>query len=308
MNQRTVSLLGAACLDVGLGEGNSAWHPVALVGQALALAYRPGANRLRPAEQMVAGTGALLLATAGAAGAGWLVERSARCLGRSGAVLLPVALKPMFSIRQLLAEAAGVGDELEAGRLGAARLRLRALVSRPAAELGPGQIASAAVESVAENLCDSVAAPLLAFAIGGLPAAAAYRTVNTADAMFGYRDRLEWLGKAAARSDDALNWLPSRFATAGLILAAVLLLGPAAGLRSLRTAWRDAGGTASPNAGWPMAAMAGALGRRLEKPGHHVLGAGYPEPDVADVRRAVRVAGLAAALCVLGSALLAGRA
>jgi adenosylcobinamide-phosphate synthase len=166
------------------------------------------------------------------------------------------------------------------------------------AGLDAGQCASAAIESLAENVADSVAAPLLAYAAFGLPGAAAYRVVNTADAMFGYRGETEWLGKAAARLDDLLNWVPSRLSALALTGAAVVL-GDARG--AWRTRRREARRTASPNAGHPMAAMAGALGRRLEKPGHHVLGDGLPEPGPADVRAAVRLAGAASTLLAVGA-------
>jgi adenosylcobinamide-phosphate synthase len=126
--------------------------------------------------------------------------------------------------------------------------------------------------------------------------------------MYGYRGELEWLGKPAARADDVLSWLPSRAAALALVLAALAVEGPAAARRAQAT-WRsDAGRTASPNAGRPMAAMAGALGRRLEKAGHYVLGAEFPEPGPADVRRAARLVEAAAALAGLAAAgLLAAR-
>jgi adenosylcobinamide-phosphate synthase len=119
--------------------------------------------------------------------------------------------------------------------------------------------------------------------------------------MYGYRGDLEWLGKAAARTDDALNWLPSRVTAAALAMAAAVVLGPAAG-RGALACWRSDGGrTASPNAGAPMAAMAGALRRRLEKVGHYVLGAEFPPPRAVDVRRAVHVIQTAAALAAVAA-------
>jgi adenosylcobinamide-phosphate synthase len=169
-------------------------------------------------------------------------------------------------------------------------------------------VASAAIESVAENLADSVAAPFLYYVAFGLPGAVVYRVVNTADAMYGYHGDLEWLGKAAARSDDMLSWLPSRMSALALVGAATLLCGPGAGRRAL-TCWREDGPlTESPNAGRPMAAMAGSLGRRLEKPGHYVLGNGFADPGPADVRTAVELAGIATTLIgLIAIAALLGR-
>jgi adenosylcobinamide-phosphate synthase len=198
--------------------------------------------------------------------------------------------------------ATGVAADLERGDLPAARAGAgRHLVSRPTDRLGAPHVASAAVESVAENLTDSVVGPLAVYAVLGLPGAAAYRAVNTADAMIGYRTgALEHFGKVAARLDDALNLVPARIAALALVAAAAGVGSPA---RAVAAAWRDAGRTASPNAGCTMAAMAGALGVTLEKPGHYRLGAG-PLPGAADVRRAVRVMGRAAALSALASLLV----
>ncbi|HLH69318.1 MAG TPA: CobD/CbiB family cobalamin biosynthesis protein [Candidatus Dormibacteraeota bacterium] len=295
--QRGLALLAAAGLDVAIGDRSlGGWHPVAIAGQMLAA----GHERLRPAHPVAqllggAGTLAAVALLAGKAGA-WL-EALAR--GRTRVIALASALKPTFAVRQLIAEALAVASALEAQDLIGARRRLRALVSRPTADLAPPLVASAAIESLAENLADSAIGPWLAFALGGLPAAAIYRVVNTADAMYGYHGELEWLGKSAAHLDDLLNWLPSRAAALALLAAAALDLGPRAARQGLRT-WRDdAARTESPNAGRPMAAMAGCLGRRLEKPGHYLLGERYPLPDASDLRRAARLTGLAAGLAVV---------
>ena len=177
-------------------------------------------------------------------------------------------------------------------------------MSRETRGLSAAEVTSATVESVAENFTDSVAAPLLAYAAGGLPAAWAYRALNTADAMWGYRDaRYERFGKVAARLDDAVNLVPAR-------LAAVALAGGAAvagenGSGAARLAWRDHRRTASPNAGWPMAAMAGALDVGLEKRGAYRLG-DAPLPDSVDaIPRAIRVFAAASALIVGATVTLA---
>ena len=137
-------------------------------------------------------------------------------------------------------------------------------------------------------------APLLAYAAFGLPGAVAYRAANTLDAMIGYRGRFEYLGKATARFDDLLNLIPSRL-TAGFLLAAggLVQANVRDGLRVLR---RDRGATASPNAGWPMAAMAGLLGVSLEKPGYYRLGDATKAVTAEDIDRAWRIVAIAAAL------------
>jgi adenosylcobinamide-phosphate synthase len=146
-------------------------------------------------------------------------------------------------------------------------------------------------------------APLCFFLLGGLPAAWAYRVVNTADAMLGYRQgELEYLGKTSARLDDLLNWIPARLAGLGIVAGA--WVAGESGRRAWRVMLRDRGRTLSPNAGWTIAAMAGALGIVLEKPGAYRLG-GDALPGVDAIDRALRVTMAASGLCVAGSLLAA---
>jgi adenosylcobinamide-phosphate synthase len=194
-------------------------------------------------------------------------------------------LKPMFAGRALLQASRRVEVALEAGDVTQARTELRSLVSRPTASLDAPLLAAATIESTAENLVDSWLAPLLAYSVFGLGGAYAYRAVNTADAMWGYRTpRYEQLGKASARLDDLLNFVPARLGA--LVLCAVA----GRGWRAAMTTWRrDGFKTASPNAGQTMACAAGALGVRLEKEGQYVLGAHSRLPAVRDIGRARRM-------------------
>jgi adenosylcobinamide-phosphate synthase len=196
---------------------------------------------------------------------------------------LGLCLKPLLAWRMLrtevLAVEAALGQSLAAGRE-----RLGWLVSRDVATLTEAQVRESAIESLAENLSDSVVAPLFWFALAGLPGAALYRFANTADAMWGYRTvrggrQWEWAGKWAARADDVLNWLPARLT--GCVLALW------AGGRVLRALPAQAGLTPSPNSGWPMAAMALALGVRLGKPGVYTLNAAGRQPVASDVGQAI---------------------
>jgi adenosylcobinamide-phosphate synthase len=227
-------------------------------------------------------------------------------LGRWGFVVEAVALSCCLSMRGLWRAAAGIATSLEAGDLADARAALSFhLVSRPTAELDGGEVAAAAVESVAENLTDSIVAPALMYLVFGLPGAALYRAVNTADAMIGYRDgALEHFGKLAARADDVLNFVPARVAALAIVLAA--LVTRAAPARAWRIAWRDHRRTASPNAGWTMAAMAGALGVRLVKRGAYTLGDG-PLPAPSDIRRSLAVMAAAAVIVLVPAALVVFR-
>jgi adenosylcobinamide-phosphate synthase len=226
-----------------------------------------------------------------------------------GLVLLPavaargleaLALKLTLSMRGLARATGSVGETLTRGDLPEAR-RLLAwhLVSRPTEDLDEPAVAAAAVESVAENASDSAVAPLLCYAVAGLPGALAYRFINTADAMLGYRDGpYGSLGKAPARLDDVLNWIPARL-TAGAMLLAAPLLGLSLGGAG-RVWHRDRAATASPNAGRPMSAAAGALGVELSKPGDYVLGSGLRAPAAGDVSRAIRLMYAGVLLLVAG--------
>jgi adenosylcobinamide-phosphate synthase len=168
--------------------------------------------------------------------------------------------------------------------LDAGRRRLAQLCSRDVSQLDTSAVRETAIESLAENLNDSLVAPLFWFAVAGLPGAWAWRAANTLDAMWGYRGRWEWAGKWAARADDALAWLPAR-------LCALLLWRPSFAPSTLR---REARRTPSPNGGWPMAALALRLGVRLGKPGVYLLNPGAPPPDGAALARALRLAERAA--------------
>jgi adenosylcobinamide-phosphate synthase len=281
-------------LDAALGDPPSALHPVAWLGRLLAA----GRRRLctgAPAALLVAGaslTGVVaVLAALGGAAVAALAARA----GWAEPVILGTALWLLLALRGLLAAAAEVGAPLARGDLQAARAALGwHLVSRPTHDLDAAHVASGAVESVAENLTDAYVGPVAFFLVFGLPGAALYRAVNTADAMLGYREgALEYFGKAAARLDDVLNLVPARLAALALVAAAAVAGANARG--AWTTLLRDRRRTASPNAGWTMSAIAGALDVTLEKPGAYRLGDGRA-PRPGDIARSVRIVATAAAL------------
>jgi adenosylcobinamide-phosphate synthase len=214
-------------------------------------------------------------------------------------IITGVLLKPMFAFRGLLKAGKEVQQALKDGDLANGR-RLVAwhLVSRDTSQLSSQQVASATIESLAENLTDSLLAPLMCFALGGLPLAWFYRFANTADAMIGYRTaEFEYFGKFAARLDDVLNWLPARLA--GLLVVV------SAGLCRLdsKMAWKTMvtqhSRTSSPNAGWTMAAAAGALRVRLEKVDTYRLDGGEALPETEDIQRSIRLVSAAVLLSFL---------
>ena len=197
---------------------------------------------------------------------------------------------------EVAAVEAALAQSLEAGRA-----RLAWLVSRDVTRLDAGEVRESAIETLAENLNDSVVAPLAWFALAGLPGAVLYRFANTADAMWGYRGAWEWAGKWAARADDLLSWPTAR-------LTAALLLRPAWRPRQWSRLAREAACTPSPNGGWPMGAMALRLDVRLRKPGVYALHAAGRSPEAADLVQALRLARSAARIWtgVLAGGLVAG--
>ena len=293
----------ALILDLILGDPPNCYHPVAWMGTAIAAAQRraPRQGRLVPLAY-----GALLVAGgAAAAGAvGCLLERAiSRLPGPWHWLAEAGLLKTTVALRGLASAAREVQQALETGDLPKSRhLVAWHLVSRDTSALTASQVAAATIESVAENTSDGIIGPLFYYALCGLPGALAYRFVNTADSMLGYRDPArEWLGKAPARLDDLVNLAPARITAALFILATALVNKNA--LTARRIWQRDARMTDSPNAGHPMSAMAGALGVELEKVGQYWLGAGGRPPAAKDIGGAVRLMRIATAL---GAVLLVG--
>jgi adenosylcobinamide-phosphate synthase len=277
----------AVAWDISLGEPPNAIHPVVGIGKVISLLERvaPKANRL---AQFVYGLlVALLLPAALATGAYFLAQWLKEVWIPLYVVVVAILLKTCFSIRGLQMSANDVRVSLEKNDAASISKDLTSLVSRDTAQLTLEQSASAAIESVAENTTDSFVAPWLYFAIFGLAGAVAYRVVNTLDAMIGYHGKYEYMGKASARLDDLLNLVPSRIAA--LTISAVSLLTRNNMIRSLKTLFKEGHHTESPNAGLTMAAMAGALGVKLEKAGHYVLGVGLNPPTPADITKSIRI-------------------
>jgi adenosylcobinamide-phosphate synthase len=279
MNLLLPLAMGVALLVDRLGEPPAWAHPVVGMGRYLGLFKL---TRLPPAVGFIAGAlawwvGAAVVAFIALWLEGWVLialqpwASPLRVIG--AAVLIGLLLKPLLAWALLADEALSVETAL-AESLDAGRARLSRLVSRDTSQLTATEVREAAIETLAENLNDSVIAPLFWFAIAGLPGAAVYRFANTADAMWGYRDEREWCGKWAARADDLLSWLPAR-------LTALVLMPP-----SLRALLREARRTPSPNSGWPMAAMALRLGVRLIKPGVYTLHAAGRPVEAGDLHAA----------------------
>ena len=268
--EKIVVLLIALTLDLIFGEPPNAWHPVAWLGKLISWETKlvPHRGRLR---QLAYGVGMVLITL------GLIVTVVFFLLAYLGkfnfiayAIVAGLLLKFSFSLRGLSRAVDTVRTLLSKDELAQARLSLRSLVSRDTTELSKNQVISAAVESAAENICDSFVAPLFYFFIFGVAGAIAYRAINTFDTMIGYHGQWEYLGKLAARLDDVANFIPARLTALIIVLAALICR------KNVSQAWhimiRDHNKTESPNAGWTMSAVAGALEVQLEKAGHYKLG------------------------------------
>jgi adenosylcobinamide-phosphate synthase len=302
MNEPLIILVLAVVFDFIVGDPPNAVHPVAWMGRIIAVLEKTGL-RLGKTGQFIFGI-FMTVFTAGLFGTGayYLVRLMASAYDPFQVwmlLLFPLVigflLKLTFSVNGLRRTANNIRKLLEMDDLDKTRHELRALVSRDTSKLSPSQISSAAIESVAEGLCDSVIAPLFYFLLLGLPGAFAYRAVNTLDSMIGYRGRYEHLGKFAARLDDVLNFIPARLAALVIIMAARF---EGKSKEAWRIARRDRTLTASPNAGWPMAAMAGALDVTLEKPAHYTLGSGR-EPLPEHISQSAKIYGIAVGIWLI---------
>ena len=229
--------------------------------------------------------------------------------------LLAATLPAQSSLHE---HVAAVADGLEERGLEGGRAAVAMIVGRNPESLDEAGVVRAATESLAENFSDGIVAPALWCAVGGLPGAVFYKAVNTADSMVGHRSaRHAAYGWASARLDDVVNLPASRLAALWIILAASLTPGADVG-GAMRAVWRDARHHRSPNAGWPEAAMAGALGLRLAGPRVYGetrvedgwMGDGRAEATPADLRRALSLYRLACRLQLVavawGAALLLG--
>ena len=294
-------LILALLLEAALGEMAALFrrvpHPVALIGRGTAALDRlfnapglpPGALRGRGALTVAIVVGA-------AASAGLLLA----LLFARVSFLWPaeaVAVSILLAGRSLYGHVREVAAALEGRGLAAGREAVSHIVGRDPASLDAHGVARAAVESLAENFSDGLIAPAFWYLLLGLPGMLAYKAVNTLDSMIGHRSpRHLHFGMVAARLDDVANLVPARLSGLLISLAAVFMKGASAG-KAFSSMLRDAGRHRSPNAGWPEAAMAGALNLKLAGPRTYrdetvdapFIGPGTPGASPADIRRALRL-------------------
>lgn len=261
-------LLAALALDAAVGDPDWLWrrlpHPVAIIGTVIGvLDHRLNRSTDSELQRRRMGIFVALLIGAGAGTIGWLLSCVLAYvpLGWFGEVVI---IGVLLSQRSLYDHVAAVAQASREGGLVAARTAVSRIVGRDPEQLDEAAVSRAAIESLAENFSDGIVAPAFWYAIAGLPGILAYKAINTADSMIGHKtERHRNFGWASARIDDLVNLPASRLSALFLVLAA-LPRGSAA--NSCRSVWRDARQHRSPNAGWPEAAMAGALGIALAGP------------------------------------------
>ena len=293
MNGAVIMLL-ALVIDAGLGWPATLYarigHPVTWMGAVISVLDRH-LNRDDAPDAVRRATGlvAALLVIGVSTGAGWIAA-SLLPGGWAGAVLTGFLAWPLVAARSMHDHVAAVARPLTSGDLDAARLAVSMIVGRDPRQLDAAGVGRAATESLAENTSDGIVAPIFWGVLLGLPGIAAYKAINTLDSMIGHRTpRHEAFGLASARIDDFANLVPARLT--GFLFAAVSIRPRAA----LATMWRDAHHHRSPNAGWPEAAMAGALGVRLSGPRIYAglvaeepwVNDGNPDPGPGDLNLAL---------------------
>ncbi|WP_127596999.1 adenosylcobinamide-phosphate synthase CbiB [Nitratireductor alexandrii] len=291
-------------------------HPVTWIGALIdRLDQRWNRETDSPARRRHAGLAALVTIALLTGGAGLGLQALLMTLPASIALALAACLAATLIAQKSLDDhVAAVAGALETGGLDAGRAAVSQIVGRDPDTLDEAGVSRAAIESLAENFSDGVTAPLVWLALAGLPGIAVYKAVNTADSMIGHRTpRHEDFGRAAARFDDLIN-LPASRLTALALVAAAALLPSMSGRNAWRAVRRDAKNHRSPNAGWPEAAMAGALGLALAGPrsyGGHVVDdavmgqGGRRSADASDIRRALTLYRWADGLLIVSTGALA---
>jgi adenosylcobinamide-phosphate synthase len=301
-----VAMLIELCLGYPDRLQRTIGHPVTWIGRLIAFLDR-SLNRgtAEPAARRVAGFIAVLIVLA-IVGVIALAIQYALLRLPFGIVAVGVLASTLVAQRSLHRHVADVATALEKDGVAAGRAAVAHIVGRDTAGLDAAGVARAAIESLAENFSDAIVAPVFWMVIGGLPGAALYKAINTADSMIGHRtERHAAFGFAAARLDDLVNLPASRLGALLLIAAAALMEGTSAA-DAWRAVRRDAARHRSPNAGYPEAAMAGALGLALAGPRWYdgvqiddaVMGNGRREAGAADIRRALALYRLADAILI----------
>lgn len=283
-------VVGAILIDLAFGDPRSKYHPTAWVGTLVAKLL-PHARSQNPTIEKFGGMIVTIIASSMVAAPLYYFEFFALHFTDVISMIIfgiisAILLKTTIAIRGLEYHGKMVMESLSRNNLDEARDRLSMLVKRNTKQLDKNHVISGVLESTSENIVDGVTGPLFYFGLFGLPGAFVYRTINTIDSMAGYKNtifsNLGWFG---ANTDKVLNYLPARITGYVMVLAAFIIGADWKG--ALYTMKSDGKKTSSPNAGIPMAAMAGALGTKFEKLDHYTLGNGTVDPDQTHYKSAV---------------------
>lgn len=294
-----VLLLLALVLDAAVGGMGPVFkvlpHPVQVLGKLIGwLDNKLNRAHRSAVDRAARGAVTVIVVTALAGGVGWGVQWLT-FNHDFGWVVELFLLTALLAQRELYAAVRRVALALKSEGLESGRTAVGHIVGRDPAQLDEHGVARAGIESLAENFSDGVVAPVFWYVLFGIPGLLVYKAVNTLDSMIGYRDeKYAAFGFTAARLDDVLNLIPARLA--GLIIAAAATVSPSGKpLAAFKTMWRDASKHKSPNAGWPEAAMAGALGLALAGPRKYArhtqddawIGSGTAKATTGDMERAL---------------------
>jgi adenosylcobinamide-phosphate synthase len=288
----------AVALDIFLGEMPARVHPVVWIGNLIALL------RARARASRASGIILAAIVIASTVLAGHMLVKAAGYIPFLSLIVSAYLFKSTFAIRCLLQVSHDIGRMIDTDMDGAKSM-LPALVGRDTSSLTKSQASSAVIESLSENYVDSILSPIFYYLLFsplgfGLEAALAFKAISTMDSMIGYKTKgLKEIGFAGARLDDLVNFIPARIS-----IYLIALSSPTHAKAALKAAFRDHGRTPSPNSGWPMAALAGALDIRLEKPGYYVLQEYGVAPQTSDVPRALRHMQTAIALTLVVALLM----
>lgn len=282
----------AVLFDIILGEPPAFLHPVVWMGKLINLFI----SRAPLQHRKLYGFSMVIFCVGLSVLAGLAIISSGT--GILSLVIATFFLKSAFSIRMLLISALGIKKDLDEGNIEKVRGNLKTFVGRDTSSFNEHQAVSAVIESLAESFVDGILSPLFYYLLLGLPGALAYRMINTLDSMVGYKkEPFIELGYASARLDDLANFVPARWSIIFIFIASIFFGKP---FEALKTCIVDHNKTASPNSGWSMAAVSGALGVRLEKIGYHVLGDEFDTPQPFQIKKAVKIVGFSSFLVIAG--------
>lgn len=282
-------LLIAVIIDFAFGDPPSKIHPVAWMGRITHLLLQKAKRNNVSVEKFLGGVIAVSLVSASALLAHFLLFYVQATFGLIPSVIVgAIMLKLTFTVKTMENFVRPISTALGRGDIPEARKRVSNIVGRRVEELDESHVISATVESIGEGTLDGATGALFYFALLGVPGAVAYRTISTLDSMLGYKSPYYInIGYFSAKLDTILNYIPGRLTA--LLMVAASFFSRENWRGSLRILRRDRNKTDSPNAGWTMSAIAGALGLRLEKIGFYSIGDDREQPSLKHHGRAIRI-------------------